>query len=213
MCPRSSTMKRAAPKKLCNEKGPLYLETDKSGTGLRAGLLQMRDRMWMPNNEVPDNTATLPTTFSNSLISTEMWYINIKREAHCDNRSLTTGLNFQEECSNSVTKATKRSAAYPSKQHKDTEKARTTIIYSRLIVKIHNHYEGKDEEIPGMSLNIHTVEIWAYILEYMMAGETKHATQYDNYLSKLLTYVIHGWPSTLTEIRKDYSHFGHLEMT
>ena len=35
----------------------LYLETDASGAGLGAGLLEARDGMWLQKDKAPDNSA------------------------------------------------------------------------------------------------------------------------------------------------------------
>ena len=43
-----------------NDKEQLYLETDKSGAGLGASLVQARDCMWFPRNKMSDNTALWP---------------------------------------------------------------------------------------------------------------------------------------------------------
>ena len=65
-----------------NEKEQLYLETDVSGVSLRASLLPVRDKMWLPRNKAPDNAALWTVAFvSKSLISAEIWYSNIEREA------------------------------------------------------------------------------------------------------------------------------------
>ena len=67
--------------KFFNEKEQLYLETDALGFNLGAGLLQMRDRMEFPKDEVPDNSVLQPIAFaSKSLPNAETWYSNSKRE-------------------------------------------------------------------------------------------------------------------------------------
>ena len=65
----------------------------------------------------------------------------------------------------------------------------------------HNHDEGKDEEIPGMSLDIDTIGTCAVILKCMTADEIRHTTQEDNHTSELTTYMIHGFPSTKAEVK------------
>ena len=72
-----SLLKTDACMKFYDETKPLYLETDASGVGLGANLLQTRDG-------APDNTILQPIAFtSKSLTSTEHRYSNIERKALC----------------------------------------------------------------------------------------------------------------------------------
>ena len=60
----------------------LYLETDASGVGLGAALLQLCDKTTCQKDMAPDNTILCPITFaSKSLTGAEQRYINIKQEA------------------------------------------------------------------------------------------------------------------------------------
>ena len=60
----------------------LYLETDASGIGLRAALLQLRGDTSCQTHMVPDNTILCPIAFvSKRLIGTECRYSNIECEA------------------------------------------------------------------------------------------------------------------------------------
>ena len=61
--------------KFYDETKPLYLETDASGIGLGASLLQTRDGMTCPKDTAPDNTILRPIAFaSKSLTSAEQRY-------------------------------------------------------------------------------------------------------------------------------------------
>ena len=65
-----------------DETKPLYLETNTSGVGLGAGLLQTRSGTSCPRDMAPDNNILRPSVFaSKSLSSTEKRYSNIEREA------------------------------------------------------------------------------------------------------------------------------------
>ena len=59
----------------------LYLETDASGIGLGAALLQIRDNTGCQKDTASDNTILCPIAFaSKSLTGTEQRYSNIKHE-------------------------------------------------------------------------------------------------------------------------------------
>ena len=65
-----------------NETKPLYLDTDASGIGLSAALLQTRDGTSCLQDSTPDNTILHPKAFaSKTLTSIEYRYSNIEKEA------------------------------------------------------------------------------------------------------------------------------------
>ena len=70
--------------KFYDETKPLYLETDESGIGLGATLLQTRDGMTCSKDVAPDNTILRPIIFaSKSLTSVDLRYSNTEREVKC----------------------------------------------------------------------------------------------------------------------------------
>ena len=61
---------------------PLYLETDASGIGLGAALLQLWDNTDCQKGTAPDNTILCPIAFgSKSLTGAKQRYSNIEHEA------------------------------------------------------------------------------------------------------------------------------------
>ena len=68
--------------KFYNDTKLLYLETDVSGVGLEAALLQLHDNTTCQKGKVPDNTIPHPIAFaSKSLTGAEQRYSNIQWEA------------------------------------------------------------------------------------------------------------------------------------
>ena len=75
------SQKADACMKVYNETKPLYLETDASGVGLGASLLQIRNDTSGPRDTVLDNNILWPIAFaSKCLSSAEKRYSNIERE-------------------------------------------------------------------------------------------------------------------------------------
>ena len=70
--------------KFYHDSKPLYLETDTSGVGFGAALLQTWEGTTCQRDTVPDNTILWPIAFaSKSLTSAEHRYSNIEKEALC----------------------------------------------------------------------------------------------------------------------------------
>ena len=55
--------------KFYDDTKPLYLETDASGTGLGAALLQLRDNMNCSKDTAPDNAILCPIAFANKSLT------------------------------------------------------------------------------------------------------------------------------------------------
>ena len=74
-------IKAGARMKFYDENKPLYLESDLSGVGFGAILLQTRDGATYQRDTTPDNTTLQPIAFAiKSLTSAEHRYNNIERE-------------------------------------------------------------------------------------------------------------------------------------
>ena len=68
--------------KFYDEMKPLYIETDASGVGLGASILQTREGMSCLRDEAPDNSILRPIIFiRKSLSAAEKRYSYIEREA------------------------------------------------------------------------------------------------------------------------------------
>ena len=79
---KKSLIKTNACMKFYDETKALFLETDVSGIGLNATLLQTRNGITCPKYSAPDNTILQPIVFaSKSLTSAGCRYSNIEREA------------------------------------------------------------------------------------------------------------------------------------
>ena len=77
-----SNIKKDMCMKFYNENKELFLETDASGVGLRAALLQLRDNTTWQQGTAPDNTMLWPIAFaSKSLTGAESGYSNIECKA------------------------------------------------------------------------------------------------------------------------------------
>ena len=111
--------------KFYDESKPLYIETNVSGVGLGAALLQTRSNTNCHRDEAPDKSIHGSIAFtSKSLTWADKRYINIIREALgilyglkipsfllCErgkyhHRSQTTHCHFQKRCSYIITEAT-----------------------------------------------------------------------------------------------------------
>ena len=143
---------------------PLYSETDESGVGLGASLLQTRNCTIYPRDKTPDNNIHKPIALgSKSLSSAEKKYRNIERSiryitqpgripslllckrSEFNYRPQATGDNNQERRGNIITNTT----AYTPIRSQDNEEAWPRSLHCRLAIQTKNK-EDKNEEIAGI---------------------------------------------------------------
>ena len=61
----------------------------------------------------------------------------------------------------------------------------------------HYHTDGKDHEIAGMNINIHTLSMAADILVCICVRDIRNAMSIDTELQMLQEYITRGWLPTL----------------
>ena len=201
------------------------------GVVVRAGLLQVRDRIQFSRNETPDNAALKPIVFvSKGLTQTESQYSNIERETLDILHFLQ---NFHNYC-------------FTHEVSMITDHKPLVIIFKMDVVSLsqglqtillcihqysiecstkcpqlfitdwlsrHNHKSNIDEEILGMNIIINVIESYTGIRDCMMTEEFRSATRDDEHVSMLPECVLHGCPSKRAEVqKKNYSHIYYKEM-
>ena len=62
-------MKKSASMAFYQEREELYMETNPSDEGLGAHLLQVRNRMWFPQNEAPVKTTLQPIVLASKSLT------------------------------------------------------------------------------------------------------------------------------------------------
>ena len=199
--------------KFYDETKQLYIETDISGVGLGAVLLQTRGNMSCHRDEALDNSMPRPIMFtSKSLTGVENRYSNIEREALdilyglekfpslllCQEVSIITDHKpliaiFKED----VATLSQRSQQILLRIHQ----YRVRIIYKLRpdlfkadLLSRQNHNENRDEENKGMEISINVIQLMTNVPGCMTFSELKEATSEDQHLQHLMEYIIKGWP-------------------
>ena len=159
--------------KFYDETQVLYLDTDASGIGLEAALLQTRSGRSCSRDKAQDNSILRPIAFaSKSLSSAERRYSNIEREA----LGILHGLEkfhhycFVREVSiitdhKLLVAISKKDVAMLFQRNNKIHQYRVRIGYKPepdLFIadwlSKQNHKGNKDEEVPGMKWNIDAVQ-------------------------------------------------------
>ena len=194
---------------------PLYLETDASGIGLGAVLLQIRDNMGCQKDTAPDSTILCPITFaSKSLTGAEQRYSNIE----CQALGILHGLEkFQHYCfcrevlvitdHKLLVSIFKKYVATLSQQIQcillKIHQYRVQIIYKpgpdifiADWLSRHNHTEGKDQPIKGMEVWVDVIQTATDMPESLSMTELQQVLSQNDHLHKLKNIIIAGWPDS-----------------
>ena len=201
--------------KFYDDTKPLYLETDASGVGLGAALLQLHDNTACQRGMAPDNTILHLIAFaSKSLTGAEWRYSNIKLEAlgilhrlekfhhYCFGREVLVITDHKPPVS-----IFKKDVATLSQciQHilLKIHQYRVQIMYKpgpdvfiANWLSRHNHIEGKDKPIKDMDVWVDAIQSTADIPECVFMAEIQQVSAHDNHLQQLKSFIIAGWPDT-----------------
>ena len=200
---------------------PLYLETDMSGIGLGAALLQTRYERTCQRDIAPDNTTLRPITFTSKSLTCAGWrYRNIKREAlgilhglerychYCFAREVSIITNHKplvaifKKCCNTVTKNAKHSPQETPILSQGSIQAWTRSLHHWLAFQTQPYVEQRHRDTG------HGHKGWCNTDSYKhsrMHVNSKNTT--DNgtrwHLQWLKGYVIIGWPDNRDEMSWD----------
>ena len=190
--------------KFYDDTKPLYLETDVSGVGLGAALLQLHDNTTCHKDMAPDNTILCPISFaSKSLTGAERRYSNIKREALGILHRLE---KFHHYCFSREVLVITDHKPLVSIFKKDV--ATLLQCIQHMLLKIHqyrvqiiykpgpkmfianwlswdNHMEGKDKPIKDMDIRIDAIQSVTDISECISILQIQQASTQDDHLHNI----------------------------
>ena len=198
----------------------LYLETDASGIGLGAALLQLHDNMVCQKGVVPQNIALHPNAFtSKSLTGVEQRYSNIEQEV----LGILHGLEkFHHYCFGQEVLIITDHKPFVAMFKKDVatlsqpiqcimlkiHQYRVQILYKpgpKIFIEDwllwHNHVEGKDKPIKDMDIWVDAIQSLVDMPDCISMEEIQQASLQDAHLQQLNTFIIAGWPHTKDELQ------------
>ena len=186
-----------------DETKPLHFETDASGVGLRAGLLQKRNSTSCPRDMAPDNNIHRPIIFASKSIQCReeiqqyrkrsIRYITWPRKipslllckrGEYNYRLQANSGNIQERHGNIIAKTTVNTLQNTPIESQNYIQSWSRLLHCGLVIQT-KHEEDKDEEIAGMQMNVNTVEMAKTIIECVMICELQHETGLDNHLQQV----------------------------
>ena len=201
---------------------PLYLETDVSGVGLGAALLQLHEGTMCQKDIVPDNAILHPITFAGKgLTGAEHRYSNIEREA----LSILHGLKkYHHYCFAREVHIITNHKPLVAIFKKDV--ATLLQCIQHILLKIHQyrvqilykpgpkifiadwlsqhyHEEGKDKPIRDMDIRIDTTQSMTDISECISISQIQHTSAQDEHLQHLKNIIITGWLGTKDKVHSN----------
>ena len=195
----------------------LYLETDVTGVGLGAALLQLHEGTTCQKDVVPDNTILSAIAFaSKSLTGAEHRYSNIEQEAlgilhglekfhhYCFAREvliITDHKPLVAIFKKDMAKLLQCIQGILLKIHQYIYKPGPEIFIADWLSR-HNHEEGKDKPIKDRDIRIDAIQSMTDIPECVSISHIQASVQ-DEHLQCLKSFIIAGWPSMKDELHSD----------
>ena len=207
--------------KFYDDTQPLCLETNVSGVGLGAALLQTRSGISCPRDKAPGNNILTPITFASKSLSGAEWrYTNIERDAlgilhglkkfchYCFAREVSIITDhkplvviFKEDVATLSQKKLNSAQNTPIKSQNHIQ-TWTACVHHRLALQTEPHRKQKCRN------TWHAIEYWHHTDNHkhtrlLTIRQLQQATSQDDYLQQLKEYNIRGLPENKDQIPQD----------